>query len=120
MQVQTILNRIQKHRGFVYRSVQFEEQAGGLALLVDIYPHRRNRPRCSGCGRPGPQYDRLAPRRFEFVPPSGVAVFVFCMMRRVACTTCGVRVEQVPWADGKHQATTTYRWFLARWAKRLS
>jgi transposase len=31
-----------------------------------------------------------------------------------------VRVEQVPWGDGKNQLTTTYRWFLATWAKRLS
>jgi transposase len=42
------------------------------------------------------------------------------MMRRVDCPTCGVTVEQVPWADGKHQLTTTYQWFLATWAKRLS
>ena len=33
---------------------------------------------------------------------------------------CGVTVERVPWADGKHQLTTTYMWFLARWAKCLS
>jgi transposase len=26
----------------------------------------------------------------------------------------------VPWSDGKNQLTTTYRWFLASWAKRLS
>jgi hypothetical protein len=31
-----------------------------------------------------------------------------------------VKVEQVPWCDGKHSLTTTYRWFLASWAKRLS
>jgi transposase len=47
-------------------------------------------------------------------------VFVLYMMRRVECATCGVRVEQVPWAEGKHQLTTTSRWFLAGWAKRLS
>jgi len=41
-------------------------------------------------------------------------------MRRVDCPTCGVKVEQVPWCDGKNQLTTTYRWFLAGWAKRLS
>jgi hypothetical protein len=45
MQVKTILNRIQKHRGFVYGTVQLEEQMAGLALTVDIAPHRRNRPR---------------------------------------------------------------------------
>jgi transposase len=120
MQVKTILNRIQKHRGFVYGDVRLEDQLGGLALTVDLYPHVRNRPRCAGCGQRGPQYDRLAPRRFEFVPLWGLRVFFLYMMRRVACPRCGVTVEQVPWADGKHQLTTTYMWFLARWAKRLS
>jgi transposase len=120
MQIKTILNRIQKHRGFVYGSVQLEEQPGRLALTIDIYPHARNRPRCSGCGRRGPQYDRLPPRRFEFVPLWGLAVFFLYMMRRVDCADCSVRVEQVPWAEGKHQLTTTYAWFLAGWAKRVS
>ena len=41
-------------------------------------------------------------------------------MRRVDCPRCGVTVELVPWAGGKHQLTTTYMWFLARWAQRLS
>jgi hypothetical protein len=31
-----------------------------------------------------------------------------------------VAVERVPWGDGKEHLTTSYRWFLARWAKRLS
>ncbi len=26
----------------------------------------------------------------------------------------------VPWSDGKNRLTTTYRWFLASWARRLS
>jgi transposase len=120
MQVKTILNRIQKQRGFVYGDVRLEEQRDGLALTVDLYPHARNRPQCAGCRQRGPQYDRLVPRRFEFVPLWGLRVFFRYMMRRVDCPRCGVTVEQVPWADGKHQLTTTYLWFLARWAKRLS
>jgi hypothetical protein len=28
-------------------------------------------------------------------------------------------VERVPWARGKCHLTISYRWFLARWAKRL-
>ena len=43
----------------------------------------------------GPQYDRLAPRRFEFVPLWGLRVFFLYMMRRVDCPRCGVTVEQV-------------------------
>ena len=120
MQIKTILNRIQKQRGFVYGTVQLEEQIGGLALTVDIAPHRRNRPRCAGCAQPSGVYDRLTPRRFEFVPLWGLRVFFLYAMRRVDCPRCGVTVERVPWADGKHQLTTTYMWFLAGWAKRLS
>ena len=41
-------------------------------------------------------------------------------MRRVDCPNCGVTVERVPWCDGKNHLTTSYRWFLARWARRLS
>jgi len=104
----------------VYGDVRLEDQLDGLALTVDLYPHARNRPQCAGCGHRGPQYDRLAPRRFEFVPLWGLRVFFLYMMRRVDCPRCGVTVEQVPWADGKHQLTTTYLWFRARWAKRLS
>ena len=73
-----------------------------------------------GCGRPGPAYDRLEERRFEFVPVWGILVFLAYRMRRVDCKRCGVTVEMVPWCDGKNQLTTTYRWFLATWAKRLS
>jgi transposase len=50
----------------------------------------------------------------------GIAVYFVYAMRRVECPTCGVKVEQVPWCDGKNQLTTTYRWFLAGWAQRLS
>ena len=94
MQIKTILNRIQKHRGFVYGTVQLEEQIGGLALMIAIAPHRRNRTQCAGCGRPGRVYDRLAPRRLEFVPLWGLRVFFVYMMRRVDCPTCGVTVER--------------------------
>lgn len=41
-------------------------------------------------------------------------------MRRADCPDCGVKVEWLPWADGKHRSTYSYRIFLASWAKRLS
>jgi transposase len=87
---------------------------------VRIEPRANGRPICSGCGRPGPGYDRLPERRFEFVPLWQIAVFFIYAMRRVDCPQCGVTVEQVPWAEGKCTMTTSFRWFLARWAKRLS
>ncbi len=41
-------------------------------------------------------------------------------MRRVQCPRCGIKVERIPWAEGKNHLTTTYVWFLAKWAKRFS
>ena len=120
MHVKTILNRLQKQPGFVYGAIRLGEEAGRLHLEIELRPRAHRRPRCSGCQRPGPGYDTLAPRRFEFVPLWGLAVFFLYARHRVQCRTCGVRVEAIPWAEGKHQLTTTYAWFLAGWARRLS
>jgi transposase len=120
MRIQTILNRVEKFKSFVYGEARLEERDDGPALVVQILPRRNSRPFCSGCGRRGQAYDRLEQRHFEFVPLWGIVVFLAYRMRRVACRRCGVTVEMVPWCDGKNQLTTTYRWFLAGWARRLS
>jgi transposase len=120
MRIQTILNRVEKFQSFVYGEARLEEQDGGPALVVQVRSRKNSLPHCSGCGRRGPAYDRLGPRRFEFVPVWGIIVLLAYRMRRVDCKRCGVTVEMVPWCDGKNQLTTTYRWFLATWAKRLS
>jgi transposase len=54
------------------------------------------------------------------VPLWGIAVFFVYAMRRVDCPSCGVTVELVPWASGKHQATHAFAWFIASWARVLS
>jgi len=120
MRVQTILNRVEKFKSFVYGEARLEERDDGPALVVRMESRSNSRPFCSGCGRRGPAYDRLEERRFEFVPLWGIVVFLAYRMRRVDCGRCGVTVEMVPWCDGKNHLTTTYRWFLATWAKRLS
>jgi transposase len=120
MRIQTILNRVEKFKSFVYRSVRLEEQDDGPALVVSVEHRKNNRPVCSGCGKVGPAYDHLEERRFEFVPIWGVLVYLAYRMRRVDCKRCGVTVELVPWCDGKNRLTTTYRWYLATWARRLS
>jgi transposase len=120
MRIQTILNRVEKFKSFVYGEASLEEADDGPALVFQIEARKNGRPVCSGCGRRGRSYDRLEERRFEFVPLWGILVFFAYRMRRVKCTRCGVTVEMVPWCDGKNQMTTTYRWYLATWAKRLS
>ncbi|WP_422930052.1 ISL3 family transposase [Singulisphaera sp. PoT] len=120
MRIQTILNRVEKFKSFVYASASWGRHKGELALVIRVRPRKNSRPHCSGCGRPGTAYDRIDDRLFEFVPLWGIAVLLAYRMRRVDCRRCGVTVEMVPWCDGKNRLTTTYRWFLARWARRLS
>ncbi len=120
MQLQTILNRVQKFKSFVYRKARWLETEKTLALEIDIVERANSRPICSGCGRPGPGYDRLPRRRFNFVPLWGILVFLAYAPRRVNCSRCGVLVESMPWALGKSRLSRTYAWFLAGWAKRLS
>jgi transposase len=120
MQIKYILNRIQKHKGFVYGQARLMKKRSRMTLEIDIHPRQNSQPICSGCKKKGPGYDTQDVRHFEFVPLWGLAVFFLYGLRRVDCPRCGVTVEQIPWAEGKHQLTTTFAWFLARWAKRLS
>ena len=120
MQLKSILNRVERYKSFVYKKVAWVEDASEPTIEVRIEPRANGQLVCSGCGRPGPGYDRLPTRRFQFVPLWGIAVFFVYAMRRVDCPSCGVTVERVPWARGKSRLTTSFRWFLARWAKRLS
>ncbi len=120
MQLKTILNRVEYFKSYVYGRARWVDDADRPTIEVQIEARRNGRPICSGCQQPAPGYDRLPERCFEFAPLWGITVYFVYAMRRVECPACGVKVEQVPWCDGKNHLTTTYRWFLAGWAKRLS
>ncbi|MEK7446168.1 MAG: ISL3 family transposase, partial [candidate division NC10 bacterium] len=83
------MNRVQKQPGFVYGAVRLGQARGTLVIEVEIRPRANHRLTCAGCAQPGPGYDTLAPRRFEFVPLWGIPVFFLYAMRRVQCRTCG-------------------------------
>ena len=116
MLVKTVLNRVHKVKGFVYEKARFK----GDQIEIEVRPRQGSRPICSGCSQPGPGYDTLSQRRFAFVPLWAISVFLIYARRRVDCPRCGVTVEQIPWAEGKHRLTHAYAVFLARWARRLS
>lgn len=120
MQLKTILNAVEKHKGFVYSDARWSRNKKLREIEFDVQPRKNSKPICSGCNRKRPGYDRLAARRFEFVPLWAIAVFLVYAVRRVNCPQCGVVVERVPWASGKNQQTNSYRVFLATWAKRMS
>ncbi|KEQ15032.1 ISL3 family transposase [Endozoicomonas numazuensis] len=120
MLIKTILNKVHKLKSFVYQDVKLGFYQGSEVFNVTVVPRKNSHAICSGCQKPAPGYDHLAERRFEFIPLWGIRVFLLYIMRRVECNSCGVKVEQVPWADGKKELTKVYMQFLAHWAKKLS
>jgi len=121
VRIETLLNRVFWIKSFVYVKVSIEKIGRRDAILVDIRNRKNSLAVCSKCGKPGPVYDHMPDhRQFEFIPLWNIAVYFHYRMRRVDCKTCGVHVEQVPWAEGKSPITKPFALFLARWAKRLS
>lgn len=120
MLLKTLLNRVYKLKSFVYGSVRLCNSGGELELEVEVEARANGKPECRGCGYRGGSYDRLAQRRYEFIPLWGMRVFLLYRPRRVNCPRCGVLVERLPWAEGKSRETIPYKLFLSHWARKLS
>ena len=118
MRLITLLNHCERFSGFVYEKARLCQESRTIEIIMRA--RRGSKPVCSGCHERGATYDHLSMRHFEFVPFWGFMVLLLYCMRRVDCRTCGVRVEEVPWATGKHQLTKAYMLFLAHWARKLS
>jgi len=120
MLIKTLLKKVENFKSFVYKAVHLEVINGREALVVDVQPRANSKPECSICGMRFPGYDTQRSRLYEYVPLWGFQVFFRYSPRRVSCPVDGILVERVPWAVGKEHLTTTYKVFLARWAKRLT
>jgi len=86
-------------------------------MVVYLLPDRRYKVVCSSCGRQGPGYDTLKERRWKHVPLWGIPVTLVYSPRRVECSTCGVRVEAMPWTQGKSPLSLPLSVVLATWSK---
>ncbi len=113
-----LLNACHHFPGFVYEGARLCEAT--QSIEIDVRPRKGSKPVCSCCNQPARGYDSPTERRFEFIPVWGFAVFLLYTMRRVDCRACGVKVEALPWANGKHTLTRAYMIFLAQWARKLS
>ena len=101
MQLKTILNSLQRHKSFVYQEARWADPNTNTKIEIPIEPRANSRPICSGCGQAAPGYDRLQPRRFEFVPLWQIAVyFVYAMRRHVEALFDGVGRES-GWCDSR-------------------
>jgi transposase len=66
MELITILNRCYRFRGFVYQQAHFS--ADKKSIEVTVRPRKGSAAVCSRCHFSAPGYDRVAERRFEFIP----------------------------------------------------
>jgi transposase len=86
-------------------------------LMVYLIPDKRYKLICSQCGEQGPGYDTLTERRWKHVPLWGIPVVLIYAPRRVECAGCGIKVEKIPWTQGKSPHSLALSVFLATLAK---
>lgn len=94
MRLTTLLRSLLGLEGTRVLDVQFDEEG----LVIEVAPTWR-RGRCSGCGRACPGYDRERGRRWRHLDLAGMLLHLRYDTRRVDCPRCGVKIEEVPWAD---------------------
>ncbi len=116
MLVEQLIKKTIDMQGFRVKS----EKKDSEIIIAELIPDRRFAPRCGRCGSPGPYRDQRPVRTFRHVPLWGFPVTLRYKPRRLHCPKCGtVRVERMPWTNGKQRFTTAFACFLAVWARRL-
>ena len=94
MRTTTLLRQLIGVTQLFVREANFEE--GGL--VVDVVPSWR-RSRCGDCGRKASRYDRMPARRWGHLSYRKARIWLQYSPWRTSCADCGVKVEQVPWAE---------------------
>jgi transposase len=120
VRIQTLLNRYCPLKSFVYTMCELHTNGNEDQLIITVEPRKNGRVICSGCGKARTAYDHRDVRDFGFVPLWSIRVFFRYHMRRVNCPECGVKIEKIPWADGKQRNCKVFQLFLASWARKLS
>jgi len=113
MLVESIVRKTLGLKGHCIKKVT-EEQSG---IVVYLFPDKRCRIVCSSCGSKGPGYDTLKERHWKHVPLWGIPVTLVYSPRRVQCNNCGIKVEAIPWTQGKSPLSLPLSVVLATWSK---
>ncbi len=94
------------------------EKGGEIVVYLEL--DRRCKSVCSSCKRKVPRYDTLKERRWKHVPMWGIPITLAYSPRRVKCPKCGIRVEDIPWTQGKSPIALPLTVVLATWARILA
>jgi transposase len=108
MRVATLFKRLLRLGGVRVVGVELVEEDDAEAVILTLALKRRRAMRCSGCGgRVRAAYD-TRPMSWRHLDLGRVRCVLRCEARRVACSACGVRVEQVPWARAGSRFTRAF------------
>lgn len=110
---------IRKTLGIKRHSVKKIEDVNGM-ILVKLDIHKGWKLPCGSCGTPGQVRDRLKERQWEHAPLWGIPVRLLYRPARVSCPACGeVKVEDIPWNQGKCHLSKGLIWMLSEFSKLL-
>ena len=88
---------------------------------VHLDLRKRRRLRCSRSGALGRVGDRLKTLKWKHVPLWGIPVTLVYAPARVTCPDCRkVRVETIPWSQGKCRLSVGLIWLLSAWRRLLA
>jgi transposase len=116
MLIESIVRRTLGLKGYCVKKIREEEGK----FLVYLVPDKRYKPICSQCGSKRPGYDTLDERKWNHVPLWGIPVLLIYRPRRVNCPHCGIKVEAIPWTQGKSPLSIPLSVFLATLAREVA
>ena len=89
LSLKTILNYVEKHKGFCYQDVRWGVFREQRCIEIMIAPRAHSRAVCSQCEQPASGYDIAAkPRTFQYIPLWNIPVILlYCMLSRIGLNT---------------------------------
>lgn len=98
-----------------HRVERVTEESG--RIVAEIIANKRSRPVCPSCGRKMPGYDTLERRTWRHVQIWGIPVVLAYRPRRGRCKKCSIKVEAMPWSQGKSPLSLPLMIVLATYAR---
>lgn len=116
MLLNSILRTTLKIKRHVVKKIEKSEEE----ILVRLDIRKGWKQACSKCGTICPVRDRLKAREWKHLSLWGIPVKLVYAPARVICPVCGkIRVESIPWSQGKCRLSVNLLWMLSEFSKLL-
>jgi len=104
--ITSIFKKLLNVKEIVITNIRLERQGKEEVLVIAAKPTKKERGRCSVCGRKSPGYDAgTKARRWRSTDVGLIRVYIEYDLPRVCCAEHGVVAARVPWA--RHDAWFT-------------